>query len=80
MTCASAQPQPWAAELAIDLLEDPERGLLVNEINHTMEFHSTVPLTGVDLPGMIVDFTLRAGRSGDAVPCTAHSTAANSHT
>ncbi len=45
--------------LAIDLLEDPERGYLVNEVNHTMEYHSTVPLTGVDLPGMIVDHALK---------------------
>jgi [lysine-biosynthesis-protein LysW]---L-2-aminoadipate ligase len=44
--------------VAIDLLEDPQRGLLVNEVNHTMEFHSTVPLTGIDLPGMIVDYVL----------------------
>ena len=44
--------------LAIDLLEDPDRGLLVNEVNHTMEFHSTVPLTGVDIPGMLVDHAL----------------------
>lgn len=44
--------------VAIDILEDPERGLLINEVNHTMEFHSTVPLTGVDIPGMIVDFAL----------------------
>ncbi len=44
--------------LAIDLLEDPERGYLVNEVNHTMEYHSTVPLTGVDLPGMIVDHAI----------------------
>lgn len=48
---------------AIDILEDPDRGLLVNEVNHTMEFHSTVPLTGVDIPGMIVDFTLEVGRN-----------------
>ena len=39
----------------MDLLEDPDRGLLINEINHTMEFHSTVPLTGVDIPGMIIE-------------------------
>ncbi len=45
--------------LAIDILEDSQRGLLVNEINHTMEFHSTVPLTGVDIPGMIVDFAIQ---------------------
>lgn len=48
--------------VAIDLLEDPERGYLVNEINHTMEFHSTVPLTGVDLPGMLVDYALAIAR------------------
>jgi [lysine-biosynthesis-protein LysW]--L-2-aminoadipate ligase len=44
--------------IAIDLLEDPERGFLVNEVNHTMEFHSTVPLTGVDIPGMLVDYAI----------------------
>ncbi len=48
--------------LAIDLLEHPERGLLVNEINHTMEFHTTVPLTGVDIPGMIVDYLLEVAQ------------------
>jgi [lysine-biosynthesis-protein LysW]--L-2-aminoadipate ligase len=48
--------------VAIDLLEDPERGYLVNEINHTMEFHSTVPLTGVDIPGMIVDYALSVAK------------------
>jgi [lysine-biosynthesis-protein LysW]--L-2-aminoadipate ligase len=48
--------------VAVDLLEDPRRGLLVNEVNHTMEFHSTVPLTGVDLPGMLVDYALEHAR------------------
>ncbi|HEX9019253.1 MAG TPA: lysine biosynthesis protein LysX [Anaerolineaceae bacterium] len=48
--------------LAIDLLEDSERGLLVNEVNHTMEYHSTVPLTGVDLPGMLVDYAISVAR------------------
>ncbi len=45
--------------LAIDILEDPERGYLINEVNHTMEFHSTVPLTGIDIPGMLVDYCLQ---------------------
>jgi len=49
--------------IAVDILEDPDRGYLVNEVNHTMEFHSTVPLTGVDLPGMLVDYALTAARS-----------------
>ena len=49
--------------VAIDLLEDPQRGLVVNEVNHTMEFHSSVPATGVDIPGYIVDYTLAIGRA-----------------
>lgn len=44
--------------IAVDILEDPEHGYLVNEVNHTMEYHSTVPLTGVDIPGMIVDYAV----------------------
>ncbi len=50
--------------IAVDLLEDPDRGYLVNEVNHTMEFHSTVPLTGVDIPGLIVDYALAQARGG----------------
>ncbi len=46
--------------LAIDILEDPDRGFLINEVNHTMEFHSTVPLTGVDIPGMLVEYAVKS--------------------
>ncbi len=49
--------------LAIDILEDPDRGFLVNEVNHTMEYHSTVPLTGVDIPGLLVDYALGIAKS-----------------
>lgn len=48
--------------VAIDILEDPDRGFLINEVNHTMEYHSTVPLTGVDIPGMIVDYAMSIAR------------------
>lgn len=48
--------------IAVDIMEDPHRGYVVNEVNHTMEFHSTVPLTGVDIPGMLVDYTLSRAR------------------
>lgn len=48
--------------VAVDILEDPDRGYLINEVNHTMEFHSTVPLTGVDLPGMLVDYAIAVAR------------------
>ena len=46
----------------MDVLEDPERGYLINEVNHTMEFHSLAPTTGVDVAGLIVDFTLKVAR------------------
>jgi [lysine-biosynthesis-protein LysW]--L-2-aminoadipate ligase len=48
--------------LAIDVLEDDERGYLINEVNHTMEFHTTVPTTGVDIPGIVIDYVLDVGR------------------
>lgn len=58
LSLAAAQAVGGGA-LAIDILEDPERGYLVNEVNHTMEFHSTVPLTGVDIPGLLVEYCLQ---------------------
>ncbi|MHB8627929.1 MAG: lysine biosynthesis protein LysX [Aggregatilineales bacterium] len=44
--------------LAVDLLESPERGFLVNEINHTMEFRNSIAPTGVDIPGRVVEYAL----------------------
>lgn len=41
--------------VAIDLFES-ERGLLVNEINHTMEFKNSVSTTGVDIPAEILKY------------------------
>jgi len=44
--------------LAVDLLES-DRGLLVNEVNYTMEFRNSIDTTGVNIPGRIVDYVLR---------------------
>ena len=44
--------------LAIDVLEDPDRGLLVNEVNHTMEFRNSIHTTGVDIPAVVADYVL----------------------
>lgn len=49
--------------LAIDLFEDAERGLLVNEVNATMEFRNSIDTTGVNIPGRIVDYVLEVARS-----------------
>ncbi|GEM48556.1 lysine biosynthesis protein LysX [Deinococcus cellulosilyticus] len=45
--------------VAIDLVEDPERGLLVIEINHTMEFKNSVSTTGVNIPKLMAEYTLQ---------------------
>jgi [lysine-biosynthesis-protein LysW]---L-2-aminoadipate ligase len=52
--------------LAIDLLEHPD-GLLVSEVNYTMEFRNSIDTTGVDIPGRIIDYVLRVGEL-EAVP------------
>lgn len=38
--------------LAVDVLEADE-GLLINEVNHTMEFRNSVSTTGVDIPACV---------------------------
>jgi [lysine-biosynthesis-protein LysW]--L-2-aminoadipate ligase len=41
--------------LAVDLLEQND-ALLVNEVNHTMEFHGMIAATGTDIAGCLVDY------------------------
>lgn len=60
--CVAAARAVGGGVLAIDVLEDPVRGFLVNEINHTMEFHSSMPATGVDIADAIVQYTLERGQ------------------
>jgi [lysine-biosynthesis-protein LysW]--L-2-aminoadipate ligase len=46
--------------VAIDLFES-ERGLLVNEVNYTMEFRNSIDTTGVNIPAKIVDYVIAVG-------------------
>jgi [lysine-biosynthesis-protein LysW]--L-2-aminoadipate ligase len=43
--------------VGVDLMESNE-GLLVHEVNNTTEFKNTVPATGVDIPGMVIDYLI----------------------
>jgi [lysine-biosynthesis-protein LysW]--L-2-aminoadipate ligase len=52
--------------VAIDVFETPH-GLMANEVNYTMEFKNSVDVTGVDIPGRIADYALRAARGAVAV-------------
>ncbi len=62
--CVRAAKAVGGGVVAIDVFEDPERGLLVNEVNYTMEFRNSIEPTGVDIPGKIVDFALRVAEEG----------------
>ncbi|MBV9690418.1 MAG: lysine biosynthesis protein LysX [Ktedonobacteraceae bacterium] len=56
--CVRAAQAVGGGVLAVDVLEHPERGLLVNELNATMEFRNSIAPTGVDIPNVILDYVL----------------------
>ena len=70
--CLAAARAVGGGVLAIDLLEDPRRGYLVNEVNHTMEFHSSAPATGVDIAGCVVEYVAGVGKSLSADDADGH--------
>ena len=46
----------------VDLIEDPERGLLVLEVNPTPEFKETQRVTGVDVAGIVAGYLVSQAR------------------
>ena len=48
--------------VAVDLLETGDGRLLVNEVNHTPEFHGAMQATDADIAGKIVDYVLKIAR------------------
>ena len=60
--CVAAAKAVGGGIVGVDLLEDPARGLLVNEVNYTIEFRNSITTTGVDIPQRILDYVLAVGR------------------
>jgi len=56
--CLRATAAVGGGVLAVDLIEHPQRGYLVNEINHTMEFHTMQPVSGIDIADEIVAYVM----------------------
>ena len=48
--------------VGVDLMESNSEGLLVHEINNTTEFKNTVRVTGIDIPGLMIDYALGQGK------------------
>jgi [lysine-biosynthesis-protein LysW]--L-2-aminoadipate ligase len=65
--CVAASNAVGGGITGVDVLEDPERGYLVNEVNYTIEFRNSIATTGVDIPNKIIDYVLAVGR-GDINP------------
>jgi len=60
--CLKAAQAVGGGVLAVDIIEHPRRGFLINEVNHTMEFHTLQPLSGVDIAGEIVEYVSAIAR------------------
>ena len=56
--CVAAAQAVGGGVLALDIFEDDDRGLLVNEINYTMEFRNSIDTTGVNIPAQVIDYVL----------------------
>ena len=56
--CARAAAAVGGGVLAMDLMETPDGTLTCHEVNHTMEFKNSVAPTGVDIPGLILEYVV----------------------
>ena len=65
--CLKATAAVGGGVLAVDLIEHSERGYLVNEINHTMEFHTMQPVSGIDIAGEIVEYVVSVAKNGNGL-------------
>jgi [lysine-biosynthesis-protein LysW]--L-2-aminoadipate ligase len=59
--CVRAAKAVGGGVVAVDVLEAPE-GLLVNEVNYTMEFRNSIDTTGVNIPGRMVDYAVAVAK------------------
>ena len=48
--------------LGIDLMEDEERGLLVHEVNNTVEFRGASNVSDADIAGAIIEYALKIAK------------------
>jgi len=61
--CVAASNAVGGGITGVDVLEDADRGFLVNEVNHTIEFRNSITTTGVNFPEKMIDYVLTVGAS-----------------
>jgi [lysine-biosynthesis-protein LysW]---L-2-aminoadipate ligase len=48
--------------LGVDLMEDEKRGLLVHEVNNTVEFRGAANVSEADIAGAMIDYALNIAK------------------
>ena len=60
--CLKAKDAMSGRIVGVDLMESDSQGLVVHEVNNTTEFKNTVRVTGIDIPGLMIDYALGQGK------------------
>lgn len=59
--CVKATEAVGGGAFGVDMMETPN-GLVVHEVNYTTEFRATAESTGVDIPGLVLDYLVDMAR------------------
>ncbi len=44
--------------VGVDMMEDKRKGLIVHEVNNTVEFHGAATVSDADIPGAMIDYAI----------------------
>ncbi|MFN8530521.1 MAG: lysine biosynthesis protein LysX [Anaerolineae bacterium] len=69
--CLRAARAVGGGVLAMDVFETPDGGLVINEINHTMEFRNSSAPTGVDIAAEVAAYAIEQARANVRIGVTA---------
>ncbi len=48
--------------LGVDMMEDKKRGLIVHEVNNTVEFHGAASVSKADIPIAMIEYAVRIAK------------------
>jgi [lysine-biosynthesis-protein LysW]--L-2-aminoadipate ligase len=48
--------------VGVDMMEDKKRGLIVHEVNNTVEFHGAASVSKTDIPGAMIDYAIKLAK------------------
>ena len=60
--CAKASKAVGGGILGVDLMEDKEKGLVVHEVNNTVEFKGLVKVANINIPKEMIEFAVNSIR------------------